>query len=439
MKLTKIEVLALAPDASSVSAAKTLAKPTNWPTFGGTDRVVWGECQGSGSKPYRTQVDISSPSPTFKCSCPSRKFPCKHGLALLLICSENLSLFANQEPEWVIEWMNGRSQRAEKKEAKAAEPFDALAAEKREQARWKKIEGGSLELRRFLCDQIGQGLASLSSEHLSGWRAMAARMVDAQAPALGDRLNELANLVGGSSHWPKQVLYGMGRLCMTIEAIERREKLEKLSQCDLRVSLGWALQTDQVIKIGERVEDVWHIVGQIEDDRENNMVERRVWLQGKSTGRHALIQEYAINGRGFEVGWVTGKAIQSTLVFYPGTMPLRAIVHGETKEDHLPPLTTMDMEENLEIAARYFGTNPWLDSIPLSFSGAVPLLTDGKWLLQFQDGSSLPMSIGMSAGLTLMACSGQEPIEIFGEWNGSYFKPLTAWNDEGSTALRAAQ
>ncbi len=42
-----------------------------------------GLCQGSGRQPYQARVDLAEPA--FKCSCPSRKFPCKHGLALLLL------------------------------------------------------------------------------------------------------------------------------------------------------------------------------------------------------------------------------------------------------------------------------------------------------------------------------------------------------------------
>lgn len=437
MTLTSAAVLALAPDASSASAAKGLIKPAKWPTLGHTDRAAWGECQGSGSKPYRTQVDISSPNPTFKCSCPSRKFPCKHGLALLLLRAEQPSLFGGQEPDWVIEWLDGRSQRAEKKEAKAAEPFDPLAAVKREQARWKKIDNGAAELGKFLCDQVGQGLATLSSEHLSGWRAMGTRMVDAQAPALGDRLNDLADLVGNAPDWPKQVLHGLGRLHLSVEAVQRREKLPELSQCDLRISLGWPIPTDQVVKVGERIEDLWHVVGLIEEDRDRNMIERRVWLQGKTSGRHALIQDFQVGGRGFETSWITGTAMHATLIFYPGTMPVRAILHGEATEAVLPPLTTLAVEENLEIAARRFGANPWTVAVPWSFTGAMPILKENKWWLQFEDGASFPMALGTNTGLALMACSGQEPIDIFGEWNGSIFAPLTAWNEEGATALGA--
>ena len=61
MELTSESVLALAPDASSVKAAQALLKPGQWPTLGFNENAVWGECKGSGSKPYQVEADLSGP------------------------------------------------------------------------------------------------------------------------------------------------------------------------------------------------------------------------------------------------------------------------------------------------------------------------------------------------------------------------------------------
>ena len=115
MALTLEAVAALAPDDASAKAAKGLTSAAKWPTLGANDQAVWGECQGSGSKPYQTQVDLSGPA--FKCSCPSRKFPCKHGLALLMLQAQSPTLFtATEVPAWVAEWVASRSEKAQKKE-----------------------------------------------------------------------------------------------------------------------------------------------------------------------------------------------------------------------------------------------------------------------------------------------------------------------------------
>src|SRR5678815_5061397 len=102
-------VLDLAPDASSASAARGCSNPGKWVTIGRSDVALWGEFQGSGSKPYQTQVDLREPA--FKCSCPSRKFPCKHGLGIMLIFASGENAIAQaKRPQWVDEWMSTRAQ-----------------------------------------------------------------------------------------------------------------------------------------------------------------------------------------------------------------------------------------------------------------------------------------------------------------------------------------
>jgi hypothetical protein len=40
------QILALAPDAGSIKNGKALVTASKWQNLGGTDRAIWGECQG---------------------------------------------------------------------------------------------------------------------------------------------------------------------------------------------------------------------------------------------------------------------------------------------------------------------------------------------------------------------------------------------------------
>ena len=66
MTLTVEEVIALAPDDASAKAARGLVAPSKWPLLGASEAAAWGECQGSGSKPYQTQVDLAGPQQSKK-------------------------------------------------------------------------------------------------------------------------------------------------------------------------------------------------------------------------------------------------------------------------------------------------------------------------------------------------------------------------------------
>ncbi|WP_290054444.1 SWIM zinc finger family protein, partial [Nocardia nova] len=112
--VTADNVLALAPDAASVSAARKLTAA--WLGTGVHGSALWGQCKGSGAKPYQTIVDLSGPA--YRCSCPSRKFPCKHALSLLLLWSQGTVAASDAPADFAAEWLADRAARA----AKPAEP-----------------------------------------------------------------------------------------------------------------------------------------------------------------------------------------------------------------------------------------------------------------------------------------------------------------------------
>ncbi|WP_237108556.1 SWIM zinc finger family protein, partial [Nonomuraea sp. MG754425] len=117
------QVLALAPDASSRKAAQGVAAAGKWSLRGTTGAVLFGECKGSGARPYLAAVDLREPA--YRCSCPSRKFPCKHALGLLLLWSADGVPVQEAVPQWVAEWLDGRAERA----ARSAARLEAARAE----------------------------------------------------------------------------------------------------------------------------------------------------------------------------------------------------------------------------------------------------------------------------------------------------------------------
>src|SRR5262245_13963652 len=105
---TTEQVLAMAPDSGSARAAGGLSSARQWLRLGRSGAAVWGECQGSAKLPYQTEIELGEPA--FRCSCPSRKFPCKHGLGLLLLLERQPEAFPEAPPpDRVSEWLLGRS------------------------------------------------------------------------------------------------------------------------------------------------------------------------------------------------------------------------------------------------------------------------------------------------------------------------------------------
>ena len=437
MTLTVEEVLALAPDDASAKAARGLVAPSKWPLLGVDGSAAWGECQGSGSKPYQTQVDLSGPA--FRCSCPSRKFPCKHGLALLLLRAEHAARFtATGAPAWVAEWLASRGEKAQKKEASQAEkavaPVDPLAAARREALRWKRIEGAAQDLQRFLADQSARGLGSLDPATLKTWSTMAARMVDAQAPGLGARLQDTLALVRQGEHWPERVLRGLGLLQLACDAFARRESLSPARQADLRTLAGWPHDQAEVAGTGERVADRWLVLGLVTEERANKLTERRVWLQGERSGRRGWLLDHAFAGRGFEQAWFTGTVVEATLAFFPGASPLRALAVERSEASAsdqagaclqragAPEANDSQWQDVAERVAAC----PWIALHPLLLRGVV-VERDAERAWLRQAGVAWPLLVGDADQWRLLACTGGAPVTLAGEWDGAAIRPLAAW------------
>ena len=124
MEITENQILQLSPDASSTKAGKKLATPAKWVERAAHAKALWGACQGSGKNPYTTMVDTVNIA--FKCSCPSRKFPCKHALGLLFLYAQSPTEFqqASELADHVATWIGKRENKAE---AKAASVLEAGA------------------------------------------------------------------------------------------------------------------------------------------------------------------------------------------------------------------------------------------------------------------------------------------------------------------------
>ncbi|HEX9996316.1 MAG TPA: uracil-DNA glycosylase [Abditibacterium sp.] len=102
--MTTETILALSPDPASTKNAQTLADPKKWEHLGAFDdedgEIIWGEIRGSSGESYHTRVGLDAEK--FNCSCPSRKRPCKHALALALLRDGDASVFRETPPAWIL-------------------------------------------------------------------------------------------------------------------------------------------------------------------------------------------------------------------------------------------------------------------------------------------------------------------------------------------------
>ncbi|MEV4250601.1 SWIM zinc finger family protein [Streptosporangium canum] len=444
------QVLALAPDASSRKAAQGVSSPGKWSGTGVTADALWGECKGSGSKPYRACVDLSEPA--YRCSCPSRKFPCKHALGLLLLWSADGVPAADEPADWVAEWFDQRRDRAARAVTRtAAAAGTAGAAEtgpsgdpRRAEQREQRVAAGLSELERWLADQIRQGIAG--SRRHDHWDDLARRLIDAQAPGVAGGVSRL-NAVLATDDWPARLLGEYALLHLLAVAHRRLPEVMRVAEAGadarpeaaqprppaagllrrVRERVGFPVTREEVLA-GETVRDVWDVLG-CRDEEQDRLTARRVWLRGRNTGRAALVLSFAPPGQALDASLVTGTAIDADLAFYPGSSPLRALV--ATRHDGVPagPPPGSTLEQALEEVAGALAGDPWLDSWPVVVASVTPAGSP-SWQLA---GPSGGLALHPSAGTPwrLIAASGGHPLTVAAEWTPRGLRPLTTWDEEG--------
>lgn len=428
MTFTTEQILALAPDASSAKAGQGLAAPRHWVTLGSEEKAVWGECQGSGKNPYQTQIDLSEPA--FKCSCPSRKFPCKHGLGLFLLFANQANQFKQTAPpSWVSDWLASRTKRAEQKaerSAKQAEEIaDPQAQAKRAASREAKVAAGLREVELWLRDLVRNGLAAPQIQEHKFWDNPTKRMVDAQAPGIA-RLLQLAaahRAFGASGY--ERMLRQLAKVHLLIEGYKRIDSLPAETQADIRTLIGWTQSQDELLKQAG-IKDKWFALGQRVTEEERLRVQA-TWLRGAESKRDALILQYAHATQPLDASCPIGSVVEAELVFFPSAYLLRALVKERGPVAFDAPQFEMNIAQAMEAYAAALARNPWLERFPIALQNVIPLRHSEQWVVRDAADHVLALASSFAKEWELLALSGGQPVQLFGEWDGEQLLPLSAW------------
>jgi hypothetical protein len=360
----------------------------------------------------------------------------------LLYVTQPDAFTQNTPPYWVSNWITVRQQQRAKK-TESGQIADPLAQAKRAAKREEKVTAGIQQLDRWLRDLVRQGLAALQTQPYSYWDAVAARMVDAQAPGLARQLREMASIPHSGAGWQERLLERLGRMHLLIQGFQRVETLPSPTQADIRTLIGWTqkeelasdpvesdsacalLQADRTTQ--QQNTDHWLILGQRVEEQDNLRIQR-TWLWGKDTQKAALVLSYAYGNQPLDTSLIPGTVIHAELGFFESAYPLRALV----KVRHSPAEALRDMPgveaipEALSAYTKALACHPWIEQFPLTLQAIIPLQHDDKWVVRDSAGYLLPITPRFEKGWQLLAISGGHPINVFGEWNGKDFLPLSA-------------
>jgi hypothetical protein len=420
------QVMAAAPDTTSQVAGRRLARPGPWDAIGKSGGLLWGECQGSGKTPYQVTVDTGGRR--YQCSCPSRKFPCKHALGLLFLWAEHrigesgeIASFARSFAEKPVTEGADVGGQATKEQT----PAQRTAAAARAAGRERRVEDGLAELDRWLVDQVSGGLARVAQDPYAWSESMAARMVDAQAPGAAAWLRRLPAVVASGSGWPARLLDELALLHLLVRGYSRRAELPTDLLATVRDHVGFTVSRADVLA-GNPVRDEWVVV--FFRDLDSELVStRRVWLRGKRSGRWAQVLFFAAGGAGLDDSLVPGTVLDADLHFYPGRAGLRAAI-GTAYADVAPVVSWRpDASTVSEVAddwAAALAADPWQHQIPVVLRGQVDHDERG-WTLTDTAATAVAVR-GLDLDLwRLLALTAGTVVDVPGEWSAAGFRPAS--------------
>ncbi len=432
--LTRAQIISLAPDDSSAAAAQQLAASKSWVTLAKSDRAIWAEIQGSGKNPYRVCADFTATAN--RCTCPSRKRPCKHALALLLRAADSLKAFTQaDEPSWVLPLFESKPAKtapaAPSESSKANEVAKSADRAKRAARREKRIAEGVAECRAWLDDMLAEGLGAARTRPTEFWERPAARLIDAQAPGLARSVRRMRDAVIAPGEWASRGLEHAASLHLLLRAHDRLAELPEPLQAEVRSRLGWTITKDEVLA-GECITDTWAIVGIVEEEEERIRV-RRTWLSGVNSGQEAHILDYAVADRGFGATMPLGTAVEGDIAFYPGARRSRGIIKSQTPAPWPNELGDDTCDVALSRYAEALAADPWVERVLLIVRDVRLIEDHGQWVMADRENSCLPLmgeppwkAIAIAAGGT---------ITLAGEYDGHAVRPLAGWLGDDVFAL----
>ena len=463
---TPDQVLLLAPDRASAAAATAAADPAAWSAAGCDHAAVWGYYIATSAEPYEVAIDLTAPA--FRCSCPSRKVPCKHALGLLLMHAEQ-RVATVARLGFAEVWMQRRDahpsthQRAEAPDPAGSGAADVAVGEapaigrlaplgggrdpqrdRRQLERADRMRAGVIELDTWLADRVRTGLATPELADPLTWQRLAARLVDAQCGALANRVKRVAALVGQRTSWHHDVLEEMAVLHGLARGALRTSMLPPDLRDGVHAATGLTVTTAEVLA-GVPTTATWMLAG-VSRVREDMITVQRSWwctmpcesssAAGDSTpsSTWAMVLAFGAVGREVTSEHPIGTRVTADVHWYPGAVALRALVgrvhdHPAASSGVLAsaPPTGTTLAAGVGAAGWACAAEPWLERAPVCVVATPRPIGDGRWTLTDHTGS-IAIVPGFWRLAELVSMSGGEPLTVMGEHSVDGILPLTAWS-----------
>lgn len=277
--------------------------------------LIFGECQGSGASPYSCSCDFIRPdAPTYRCSCPSRQFPCKHCLGLMYAFADGKSFTTAEVPEDLAQKRDKLQQRSEKKKEEQEKPKQV---DKGALAKKIKAQLAGLDLLETLTiDLVRMGMGNTSAKTAKQIEEQAKQLGNAYLPGAQAALHNYTKLFLGNDGAFDSDVPATKREAIYSEALDQLTRLHTLVKQG-RAYLSWRLEDPELAPETQSSIAAWlgH-AWQLRELRDAGLVETDVELVQLAFNSYDDVARSEYVDTGIWMNLKTGK-IQVTQTFRP--------------------------------------------------------------------------------------------------------------------------
>jgi len=431
------EALKLSNDQVTATQALKLIKSKYWTKKNRSHRIISGQFKGKSIQVYTPYIDLKG-TPGFKCNCSSRRNPCKHSLALLLVFIDDETSFksTNDFPKHINEWVANRDAGI-KVISKSSSAEERLAASSANRAKRIQImKSGALDVQTWCQDVLRQGLASLEGQSETFWNGIIGRLVDNKLGGLVSSIRFIRNTIQEESDWPSKVAIELGWLTRVLSSLQNLEDWPEAWQRELLRIGGIHIRKDE-LEGQKGIMDDWVRLSEMKGVNEDGGNYRYSWFFGKKSGAYGELIEYNYQDDIFPKLPKIGFWFPGEMLFYPSPYPNRVLIKNIGYGLHAlrPYPGTSELQKVNDIYLTALKQNPWIKKIPISLNGMTPQNGANQEIID-RLGATMQVQAESDHWWNLMAISGGAPIPILGLWNGHYLEIIGSFS--GSQYLSMA-
>ena len=335
-----------APNSNAISNGRGLVMKGKFAKLHKSEdgKLLFGECQGSGKSNYVCSCDfVRANQPTYRCTCPSRQFPCKHCLGLMYAYIDGKKFEVADVPDDLADKREKLAARKEKQKVDATKPrkVNKAALTKKLEAQLKGLD----LLETFTGDLVRAGMGNTTAKTAKQIQERAKQLGDAFLPGAQAALHQYTNLFIGEDGKFDGELSPQQRESVYTEALDQLTRLRTIvkhgreylqarvedpelppdSHTPIAAWLGHAWQLRDLRAAGlvqEKVELVQLAFHSHDDGARKEYVDTGVWMN-LNTGAIQLTQTF----RPYKAAkYIRSEdsffkiAVVPELCVYPGTM-----------------------------------------------------------------------------------------------------------------------